>query len=516
MGKTSVLKQLEHVTAAGSQGYVPLFWDFQGADVPEELHLSFHDALLDAEERLGELGVEVSAMDPADLFSSLGRVRRRVRSTGRRLLLLCDEVEELIELQAQDRSLLRKLRRALQSGEEVRAVLASTIRLWALAEQREDTSPFLHGFAPPIYLPPLTEAEGRALLRQEQLPAAERPELSATVVERLGLSCGHHPYLLQLVGKRYLELGEVEEALERVASDEMVSHFFAVDFEMLSPVERSILRAIGERPARSSGALEKSLGLESSQLRGGLQRLEGLGFLRRDPNRELVLANQFFRRWLRGIPEPAPAGESQETAPAASATAFSQRLTELLTDLDRPPGQGEKPTPPELLETVYDELRALAHRYMSRERIGHTLQPTALVHEAYLRLVDQSRVDWQGRTHFFALSAQMMRRILIDHARGRKRAKRGGNWLRISWAEDFLAAPKDGLSDEQLMDLDRALKELAQVSERQAKIVELRYFAGLSVEEAAQFLGVSKRTAESDWTRAREWLAARLSWSRGD
>ena len=313
IGKTSVLKQLEHLTSSGESGLVPLFWDLQGADELEELHLSFHDALLDAEERLGALGVDVSAMDPGDLFSSLGRLRRQVRSAGAKLLLLCDEVEELIGLHEQDPSLLRKLRRALQSG-EVRSVLASTIRLWALADQRGDTSPFLHGFTPPVYLATLTDEEARALLSQTHLPQASRPALSEAVVDELRRPCDNHPYLLQLVGKRYQEVGDVEEAVERVATDEMVSYFFTVDFEMLSGVEQEILRTIGEASAASSGSLEERLDLETSQATGSLLRLEGLGFLRRDPTNRLTLANTFFKQWLKDV-----AGAHREETPQVSA-----------------------------------------------------------------------------------------------------------------------------------------------------------------------------------------------------
>jgi len=170
IGKTSLLKQVEWLTASSPErGYVPLFWDMQGATEPGELHLSFHDALLDSEERWADVGVSVSSLDPADLFDSLARVRRRVRGTGRRLLLLCDEAEELIDLQGKDRSLLPKLRRAVQSTAEVRIVLASTIRLWRLAEQSSDTSPFLHGFTPALYLATLTGEEALALVLQEPL-----------------------------------------------------------------------------------------------------------------------------------------------------------------------------------------------------------------------------------------------------------------------------------------------------------------------------------------------------------
>ncbi|MDH3255224.1 MAG: AAA family ATPase, partial [Acidobacteriota bacterium] len=153
IGKTSLLKQLEYLTAnEPGRGFFPLFWDLQGADDPSELHAGFGEALLDAEERLEELDLSVDELEADDLFESLRRLRRKLRTKQLRLLLLCDEVEELVKLHLEDPALLRKLRHALQSSEDVRAVLASTIRLWALSEQREDTSPFLHGFTPPIFI----------------------------------------------------------------------------------------------------------------------------------------------------------------------------------------------------------------------------------------------------------------------------------------------------------------------------------------------------------------------------
>ena len=506
MGKTSALKELESRAAAGGD-FVPLFWDLQGADVPGELHLSFHDALLDAEERLAAHGLEVQTFDPSDLFASLNRLRRHLRSRGERLLLLCDEVEELIKLQTQDPSLLRKLRRALQSGGEVRSVLTSTIRLWVLADQRGDTSPFLHGFAPPMYLSTMTDEEARSLLRQEHLPVEAQPALEPSVVEALREACDNHPYLLQLVGKRYLEVEDVEEALERVSADEMVSYFFAVDFEMLSSTEQQILRTVAEMTAASSGSLEERLDLESSSVVGGLLRLENLGFLRRNEEKKLELANRFFQDWIR---RSAPRQESGRDV-AGQTPPFAERVTEILAEIDSQVQAGHRADPQELLEVVYDDLRQLARRYMSRERANHTLQPTALVHEAYMKLADQSRVEWQGRTHFFAVGAQAMRRILIDHARGRQRDKRGGDWLRVTWAEEVFAGGKRNLSDEELMDLDRAIDELAGIDARQARVVELRFFGGLTVKEVAEALGVSERTADGDWATARRWLKTRLS-----
>jgi RNA polymerase sigma factor (TIGR02999 family) len=160
-----------------------------------------------------------------------------------------------------------------------------------------------------------------------------------------------------------------------------------------------------------------------------------------------------------------------------------------------------------LMPLVYDELRALAARYLGAERRGHTLQPTALVHEAFMRLVDQSRVDWKGRTHFYAVGAEAMRRILIDHARARGRGKRGGDWQRVVLDE---ADTPQNMRDIDLVALHDALEALAALDEQQARIVELRFFGGLTVEEVAHVLGVSKRKVEGDWTHAKAWLRSAL------
>jgi len=161
----------------------------------------------------------------------------------------------------------------------------------------------------------------------------------------------------------------------------------------------------------------------------------------------------------------------------------------------------------QLLPLVYDELRKLAAKYLRRERKGHTLDPTALVHEAFLRLVDQSRVDWQGKTHFLAVSAEAMRRILIDHARARKRDKRGKDWRRVAF--DHVVSEL-AIVDTDIVDFRDALEKLATLDSRQARVVELRLFAGLSMEEISTVLGVSKRTIEGDWTHARAWLRAEM------
>lgn len=170
--------------------------------------------------------------------------------------------------------------------------------------------------------------------------------------------------------------------------------------------------------------------------------------------------------------------------------------------------EGRESDAEQLMPLVYDEMRALARSMLNQEIPGHTLQPTALVNEAYLKLADQNRVNWKGKTHFFAIGAKVMRRILVDHARGRKRQKRGGGMRRITLADDLRVSSRN---DEDVLAIEEALEKLATLDPRQAEIIELRFFGGLTVEEVAQVLQVSKRTVESDWTMARAWLRRELS-----
>ena len=175
----------------------------------------------------------------------------------------------------------------------------------------------------------------------------------------------------------------------------------------------------------------------------------------------------------------------------------SPPLTRILADA--PDGLGAD----ELLPLVYDELRALARRGLNREGPRHTLQPTALVHEAYLRLMDASNVDWRGRTHFLAVAAQTLRRALVDHARAKGREKRGGGAQRITLEH------ADGLREGagvELAALDAALEKLAARSPRECRVVELRFLGGLSVQQTAHVLAVSPRTVKNDWRMARAWL----------
>jgi RNA polymerase sigma-70 factor, ECF subfamily len=174
-------------------------------------------------------------------------------------------------------------------------------------------------------------------------------------------------------------------------------------------------------------------------------------------------------------------------------------LTQLLLDWSR----GDKNALDKLMPLVYDELRSLARRYLSRESVGHTLQTTALVNEAYMRLIDQSRVQWQNRAHFFAICAQMMRRILVDHARKQQYAKRGGGAVKISLDDIALLSNEKAA---ELVALDEALEKLAGMDSRRSRVVELRFFGGLNNEEIASVLGISANTVMRDWNLAKAWL----------
>lgn len=181
----------------------------------------------------------------------------------------------------------------------------------------------------------------------------------------------------------------------------------------------------------------------------------------------------------------------------------SHQVTQLLSDWSR----GDPKAREELMPLVYGELRRLAQSYLRRERGDHTLQATALVHEAYLRLVEQNDVQWNNRGHFFAITAQAMRRILVDHARGHQAAKRGGEGEKIP-IEDAFALSND--RPDAFLALDESLRRLAEVDSRQEQIVELRVFAGMSVEEIAEVLKISTATVKRDWTMAKAWLSLEL------
>ena len=179
-------------------------------------------------------------------------------------------------------------------------------------------------------------------------------------------------------------------------------------------------------------------------------------------------------------------------------------ITQMLIELT----DGNKEVVNQILPHIYDELRRLASSYLRKERSNHTLQPTALVHEAYMKLIDQNRVKWQNRAHFFGIAAQVMRRILMDHARKHQADKRGGEFEKLPIEEEILIVSQDKSAE--LIALDEALTRLALLDERQSRIVELRFFSGMSVEETAEALSVSPATVKNEWRTAKAWLFQEL------
>jgi RNA polymerase sigma factor (TIGR02999 family) len=181
----------------------------------------------------------------------------------------------------------------------------------------------------------------------------------------------------------------------------------------------------------------------------------------------------------------------------------AEDVTQLLIELS----QGNRVKVDLLLPLIYDELRSLATNYLRRERADHTLQATALVHEAYLRLIDQTRVNWQNRAHFFGVAAQLMRRLLVDYARKHNAEKRGADFQKLTLDENIEKAVE---RSEEIIELDRALEALAAIDEQKARIVELRYFGGLTVEETAEVMGVTPITIKRHWRMARAWLYGQM------
>lgn len=200
-------------------------------------------------------------------------------------------------------------------------------------------------------------------------------------------------------------------------------------------------------------------------------------------------------------PEPEAPSQAETSPPESS---LRRDVTQLLADMQGgTPGAAEQ-----LLPMVYDELRRIAAAYMRHERPNHTLQATALVHEAYLQLVEQTRVDWRNRAHFFGVAAQLMRRILVEHARSHNALKRGGMVHKLALEEAMNHFPDREVT---VVALEDALQTLEKMDERQCRIVELRFFGGLTTEEIAEVLGVSTATIEREWRAARAWLYAEMS-----
>ncbi len=296
IGKTSTLKQLALLAGGAGEGpYLPLFWDLQGCERPAELDASFAEALAEAEEALAAAEVPPTELAGADFLSSLARLRRALRARGRTLLLLVDEAEELIALQSHAPALLRKLRSALQAQEGVRTLLAASSRLWRLGEVDGDTSPFLHGFAPPVYLGTLDDEAAGRLVRQEQTARAglrgDEP-----VVGEIVRRCGGHPYVLQLLCTRYWQLGDLDAATAAVLADPGLDHLLALDFELLSGVEQDVLVRLATAAPRALAP--EGLPGAGGELAAGLLHLERLGVVRRAAA-GVEIAGAIQAQWVR-------------------------------------------------------------------------------------------------------------------------------------------------------------------------------------------------------------------------
>lgn len=301
IGKTSLLRQIELVAADGPRRYFPVFWDLQGAEDVRELTESFREALLEVEERLRGEEIEVDDVSSDDLIASIQQVRRRLRDRGLTMLLLCDEAEALIAIQRGDPAVIRKLARIVGSTEGIRTVIASTIRLAELSKDDESSS-LLDGFTPPSFMRGLEDDEARSLVRQTQEPLESRPEIDDADVERVRTLCGNHPYLIQLLAKRYLELGSLESAREQVEGDPMLSHFFAVDLGTLDDDERTVLHLIAAHDPIAEETIRVESRIEPGWLSVVCRRLEGLGLIDADGERRYSITTPLFRSWLTRIP----------------------------------------------------------------------------------------------------------------------------------------------------------------------------------------------------------------------
>ncbi len=289
LGKTSLLKQIELLTSTGERAdaYIPLFWDMQGSADLDGLKESLLESVEDAEERFEQIGIDLDALEEQDLFATLRALRRRAREHNRVLLLLCDEAEELINIEQSDPRALPKLRRMMQRGENTMTVLTATRRLSKLESSSvPNTSPFLHGFVPPVYLAPLDETQARKLIG---LGGFSKPEADE-IIEK----SNNHPYLIQLICRRLFEARDLETVVDELCADDMIAHFFSVDFQYLEHKEKEILLYILQNEGLGLSDLQHHF---SDRLVQNLYELAQLGFIRRQ-NSRYKIANYFFKKWL--------------------------------------------------------------------------------------------------------------------------------------------------------------------------------------------------------------------------
>lgn len=298
IGKTSLLRQVELLARDGSRGYFPIFWDLQGAETARDLNASFHDALLEIGDALSEHGIAVDEVVQDEPIASLRTLRRRLLDRGLAMLLLCDEAEALIDVERSEPPLLRRMAR-LTGSERTRTVIASTIRLLQLSEANPSSS-FLEAFAPPLCLQGLEDEEARELILQKQ--QAIEIGIPESEVERIRALSGNHPFLIQLLSKRRLELGSVEEARSQLERDPMLRHFFAIDFEALGGEERAVLDLVCRREPISEEGLCGTLAIEPRRLTAISRTLQKLGLLRFGDSGRYSIAVPLLRSWLAALP----------------------------------------------------------------------------------------------------------------------------------------------------------------------------------------------------------------------
>jgi hypothetical protein len=294
LGKTSLLKELERrVQLNGDIPFVSLYWDLQGSADGRGLAESLMGSVEDSEafRRATSVSAEdLEGLSPADVLTTL--IRRTVRS-GWRLLLLVDEAEEFLNVGRSEPAVLARIRRLFQKGPEVRTVITSTRRLARIDELTDfNTSPFLQSFVPPLYLTPLSPDEGRALLARGSFPPGD----VETILERT--AC--HPFLVQLIASRFFETRDLAATLDQLALDDMVANFFAVDFQTLEPVERSVLEEVAREGALATRELGQAVGRSEDALEPSLFGLTQMGYLTPEGGRHR-LGNWFFERWLKRV-----------------------------------------------------------------------------------------------------------------------------------------------------------------------------------------------------------------------
>jgi DNA-binding winged helix-turn-helix (wHTH) protein len=286
-GKTSFLKQLEHVAMAQPERrWLPLFWDLQGVDDLDALAFSLEEALADAEPGLEEAGLTFEEIIDPDVFRMLGTLRRRLRTADRTLLLLCDEAESLKTLAVQSNAVIGRLRQALLARDGMRTILASGPRLWDLATGSV-TSPFLDGFLPPLYLGALSRKSAGDLVRQHHLGPDSRPDLSGDEIDAICRWGAGHPFLLQLLSKRVVEYGDVDRAVAAVAGDRSVTSLFEVDLDLLDDGQQSVLHELAKH---QTDPIEQNS--------PAMVELRQLGLVETDEEGNLRIALPMFRSWL--------------------------------------------------------------------------------------------------------------------------------------------------------------------------------------------------------------------------